>query len=159
MAKKQNYLKKKQSFSGAQVLLFVLLFAGVGAVAIWQSLAAPHNGGKGGGGTIALNLPPFTDKNSDGQANFDDIVNFSISTTATSQPYVNMQCFQNGVKVSEGWRAYYEGSLDWPNGIFGLNGGQWASGAADCTAYLKYYTGKGKNPWVTLTSTNFHVNP
>lgn len=51
MAKKQSYLKKKQTFSGAQVLLFVSIFAVVGAVAIWQSLAAPHN--KGPQGTCA----------------------------------------------------------------------------------------------------------
>lgn len=158
MAKKQNYLKRKQTFSGAQVLLFVLIFAAVGAVAIWQSLAAPHNGGgKGASGSVSLNLPPLTDNNSDGQPNFGDTINFSISTSV-SQPYVNLQCFQNNKLVAEGWRAYYEGSLDWPNGAFGLNGGSWSGGEADCTAYLKYYTGKGKNPWVTITSTSFHVN-
>jgi hypothetical protein len=48
MAKKQNYLKRKQTFSGAQVLLFGLIFAAVGAVAIWQSLVEPHNKGASG---------------------------------------------------------------------------------------------------------------
>ncbi|MBX4196932.1 hypothetical protein KW801_00030 [Candidatus Saccharibacteria bacterium] len=47
MAKKQSFLKTKKSFSGVQILLFVLAFAAVGAVAIWQSYAAPAN--KGGG--------------------------------------------------------------------------------------------------------------
>lgn len=158
MAKKQSYLKRKQSFSGAQVLLFVLIFAAVGAVAIWQSLAAPAKGGKPSGGTttISLNLPPFTDVNGDGLPNHGDVVNFTVTTSA-SNPYVDMQCFQNGVLVAEGWRGYFPGSLDWPNGTFGLTAPPWASGAADCTAYVKTYTGHGKNPWITLASTSFHV--
>jgi hypothetical protein len=42
MAKKsKSLLKSKQTFSGLQVMLFVLAFASVGAVAVWQSLAAP----------------------------------------------------------------------------------------------------------------------
>jgi hypothetical protein len=48
MAKKQSFLKKRKTFSGAQILIFVLVFAAVGAVAIWQSYAAPHNSGGGG---------------------------------------------------------------------------------------------------------------
>jgi hypothetical protein len=45
MAKKsKSVLKTKTTFSGMQIMLFVLAFAAVGAVAIWQSLAAPANG-------------------------------------------------------------------------------------------------------------------
>jgi hypothetical protein len=45
MAKRsKNVLRSKQSFSGAQILLFVVAFAAVGGVAIWRSLAAPANG-------------------------------------------------------------------------------------------------------------------
>jgi len=40
-AKKNSSLKKPMTFSTGTVLLFVLAFAAVGAVAIWQSLAAP----------------------------------------------------------------------------------------------------------------------
>ena len=68
-------------------------------------------------------------------------------------PYVDLQCFQNGVLVAEGWRGYFDGSLDTPN--FGLYGGGWMSGAADCTAYLATSTRRGMQ---RLASTSFHVD-
>ena len=155
MAKKsKNSLNKKMTFSGMQVLLFVLAFAAVGAVAVWQSFAAPHSKDTG---TIVLNLPPKVDNNSDGLPNWGDVVNFTI-TSSNSNPFVDLQCFQNGRLVAEGWRGYFAGSLDYPNGDFGLSAGSWTSGAADCTAYIKVYTGHGKNPWNTIASTSFHVN-
>ena len=43
MAKKKNYLKRKQAFSGTQTLLFLIIFAVVGGFAIWKGLAAPIN--------------------------------------------------------------------------------------------------------------------
>jgi hypothetical protein len=158
--KKQSYLKQKKSFSGSQILLFTLVFAAVGAVAIWQSLAAPHNGGgskPSGGGTISLVLPPDRDTNSDGLPNWGDAISFNVSTTATTSPFVNLQCYQNGALVENDWRGYFVGSLDYPNRTFGLGSGGWQSGAADCTSYIKYYSSHGKIN--TVASTNFHVNP
>ena len=115
-------------------------------------------GGKPSGGvTIRLVLPPDTDKNADGLANFGDTVSFNISTTATTQPFVNLLCYQNGALVANGWRGYFVGSLDYPNRGFGLNSGAWQSGAADCTAYLKYYSSNGKIN--TVASISFQVNP
>ena len=116
-------------------------------------------GGKGGGGTtggsgtISLAFPLVKDVNGNGLPNFGDVVQFNVSTTATTQPYVHLKCSQNGVLVAEGWRGYFAGSLDYP--YFGLNGGLWAGGAADCTAYLvKGSTAAG---WTQLGSTSFHV--
>src|SRR5690348_16277227 len=111
MAKRQSYLKRKQTFSGAQVLLFVLVFAAVGAVAIWQSLAAPHSsgskgGGKTGSGSLTLNLPPVLDNNSDGQPNFGDKVTFTVTDSATF-PSVELDCFQNNGLVSMAIVGYY----------------------------------------------------
>jgi len=67
MAKKQSYLKSKQTFSGAQVLLFVMIFALVGAVAIFESFAAKAPTGScnystaaGGGVVTASGLPTET---------------------------------------------------------------------------------------------------
>lgn len=151
MAKKQSYLKRKQTFSGAQVLLFILVFAAVGAVAIWQSLAAPHK--SSGGGTISLNLPPVIDNNSDGLPNWGDTVNFNISTTATAQPYVNLVCSGTNVGYNS-WKGVFPGSLD-TNWNFVLSSGGWTSGPADCTATLGMYT---KHGFTKLASTSFHVN-
>jgi hypothetical protein len=111
------------------------------------------SGGGGGGGTISLATPLYKDVNGDGLPNFGDYVEFNVSTTATTQPYVNLQCFQNGVLVASGWRGYFSGSLDYP--YFGLYGGSWASGGADCTAYLD--KGSTASGWTQLASTSFHV--
>jgi hypothetical protein len=113
----------------------------------------PPGGGGTGSGTISL-APIVNDLNGDGLANFDDTIMFNVSTTATTQPYVHLRCFQNGVQVVEGWRGYFATSLDYP--YFGLYGGSWAGGAADCTADLmKGSTAQG---YTTLASTSFHVN-
>jgi len=156
MAKKQSYLKKKQSFSGAQVLLFVLIFAAVGTVAIWQSLAAPHNGGGGkpaGGGTIVLSM--VTDANGDGSPNWSDTVTFNVSTTATAEPHVSLSCYQNGTLVYSATTGFYS-SYPWPwTNNMQLASQAWTGGAADCTAKLYYFNGK-KTP--TLATLSFHVD-
>ena len=112
-------------------------------------------GGTTGGGTISLAFPLVVDSNGNGLPNFNDVVQFNISTTATTQPYVHLMCKQNRTMVAEGWRGYFAGSLDYP--WFGLNGGQWASGAGDCTAYL--VKGTTATGYTNLASTTFHVDP
>lgn len=107
-------------------------------------------GGGTGGGTIAL-AALVVDNNGNGAPNWGDLVTFNISTTATTQPYVNLKCSQNGVVVAQGWDGFFDGSLSGRN--FGLYSPQWASGAADCTAYLT------TPQWAVLASTSFHVDP
>ena len=51
--------------------------------------------------------------------------------------------------MSEGWRAYFQGSLTGRN--FTLASQQWSGGAADCTAWLE------TPQWAQLASTSFHV--
>src|SRR2546423_598443 len=70
----------------------------------------------------------------------------------SSSPYVDLKCYQNGGLVGEGWAAFFAGGTA---GTFGLYGGQWTSGAADCRADLGMYENHGK--WKVLASTNFHV--
>jgi len=114
-----------------------------------------HHGGGGtttGGGTISL-APLVVDNNGNGLPNYTDVVTFNISTTATTTPYVNLVCTQNGVLVASGWRGYWAGSLD-TSWNFGLESGAWPGGAADCTAYLKMQT---KSGWSILASTSFPV--
>jgi hypothetical protein len=158
MAKKQSYLKRKQTFSGAQVLLFVLVFAAIGAVAIWQSLAAPHNGGgKPSGGSSSLTGPVMVnDLNGDGQANHKDTIDFNVSTSAT-QPQVGVRCYQGGNWVYDAYKSYYnvDPSFAQP---FTLDSGYWQSGtAATCQARLFYSDKRGKQ--VVLTTLSFQVNP
>jgi len=132
------------------------LIAGSAFAAKPTSGGGGRHGGGGtvsGGGTIAL-APLVVDNNGNGTPNWNDVVTFQISTTATTQPYVNLVCSQNGTVVASGWKGYWDGSLD-TNWNFGLSSGAWPGGAADCTAYLKMATSKG---WSTLASMGFHVD-
>ncbi len=110
-------------------------------------------GGTGGTGTISL-APVVNDGYGNGLPNFGDTVMFNVATTATTQPYVHLQCYQNKVRVIEGWRGYFADSLDYP--YFGLWGGTWAGGAADCTADLM--KGTTASGYTLLGSTSFHVD-
>jgi hypothetical protein len=126
------------------------------ALALVPAALAAKGGGKpgAGSGTGTISLAPLVyDANGNGLPNHGDTVTFVVSTTATTSPYVDLQCFQNGVLVAEGSRGYFDGSLDTRN--FGLNAPSWTSGAADCTAYLDMSTRRGMQQ---LASTSFHVD-
>jgi hypothetical protein len=90
-----------------------------------------------------------TDANANGLPNWADTVTFNVSTSATTQPWVNLKCTQNGKVVAQGWNGYFAGSLTGTN--FQLASPTWSGGAADCTAYLTTPT------WSVLASTSFHV--
>ena len=114
-------------------------------------------GGKpgGGGGSSSISLAPLVyDATGNGVPNYLDVVTFNVSTTATTRPFVNLLCYQNGVKVLEGWQGYFDGALN-TSRDFGLNSGMWQGGSADCTAWLAMYNGRG---WSQLASTSFHVD-
>jgi hypothetical protein len=82
---------------------------------------------------------------------FGDTITFNISTTQTGNPFVNLNCYQNGVWVAQDWAAF------WPsNENFILSSPAWTSGAADCTANLVMYVNSTK--YKVLASTSFHVD-
>jgi hypothetical protein len=56
-----------------------------------------HGGGGGGGGTLSLVM--VMDANGDGLPNWGDTVTFNVSTTATTEPHVDLTCSKNGVVV------------------------------------------------------------
>ena len=109
----------------------------------------PQGGGGGkpkpGGGTIKL--APISSP--DGLPHYGGTVSFEISTNATSEPWVNLRCYQRRELLAEGWNGYFEGSLTGTS--FGLYSPKWSGGAADCTAYLT------TPQWAQLASTSFHV--
>jgi hypothetical protein len=133
-------------------LISVLIFGlSAGSAFAAKGGSPAHN--SGGGGTITL-APLVYDANGDGLPNWSDTVVFNVSTTATTQPFVNLQCFQNGALVLNGWNGYFAGALN-SSWNFGLASGAWQGGAADCTAWLDMATKRG---WSQLTSTSFHVD-
>jgi hypothetical protein len=89
---------------------------------------------------------------------YGDTVTFNVSTTATTQPYVHLKCFQSGTLVLEAWQAWFEGGLGTRTFPLGTTPA-WQGGAADCTAYLENWDSYSKNGRTTvLASTSFHVN-
>jgi hypothetical protein len=131
------------------VALLLVAFSGV-------ATAAKGSGGKSaGGGTSTISLAPLVfDANGNGLPDYGDVVTFNVSTTATTQPYVNLECYQGGVLVLSGWDGYFASALN-TSWDFGLGSGAWQGGAADCTAWAGMYTKRG---WSTIASTSFHVN-
>lgn len=111
----------------------------------------PPSGGSSGSSITGPVL--VTDVNGNGVVNFGDTVTFNESTTATSQPYVNVLCYQNGVEVMNSWNGFFDQALN-PTRNFGLYSPSWQSGAASCTAWLDMYTKRGT---AQLASVSFQV--
>jgi hypothetical protein len=139
--------------ASTEALIIVILVFGLLAFPVLAAKGGNGGGGHGGGkptagtGTISLVLVDSTD----GLAHYGQWVTFNVSTTATTEPWVNLKCWQSGTLVAEGWNGYFERSITGVN--FGLYSPAWTSGAADCTAYL---TTPQKS---VLGWTSFHVEP
>jgi hypothetical protein len=122
------------------------------------ALAAKGSHGGGGGGTTSgsssITGPVMVTDTGTPGLSFGDTVTFNVSTTATTTPFVNLLCYQNGVQVASGWKGFWDGSID-VNWNFGLSSPMWKSGAADCVAWLDMQTKQG---WKQLASTSFHVD-
>ena len=129
------------------------------ALVVSLALVPAAFAGKGGGpkstsGSSTITGPVMvTDANGDGLPNFGDTVTFDESTTATSQPYVNLDCYQNGVLVMNSWNGFFDQALN-PTRNFALYSPSWQSGAASCTAWLDMYTKRGMKE---LASVSFEV--
>jgi hypothetical protein len=123
--------------------------------------SAPALAAKGGGGggkptsgstssSLKLATPLVYDANGDGSPNWGDTVTFDISTTATTGPYVDLNCSQNGVLVYGATSGFFADYM-WPwTKNMNLASQSWTGGAADCTATLYYFGSKGKVVLSTL---------
>ena len=116
-----------------------------------------HNGGGGGGttggsGTISLMLLNSTD----GLAHYGQRVTFSVSTTSTLYPWVDVKCSQNGAVVYHQANGIFRTSL---NQIFTLGPTpSWTGGDADCVAALQNWDSYSKNGSIsTITTISFHA--
>ena len=111
----------------------------------------PGGGGTTGGtGTISLVLLNSTD----GLAHFGQKVTFDVSTTATTQPWVTLKCYQNGTLVGQQSNGIFATSL---SKTFTLGPTPlWPSGAANCTATLENWNSYPKSI-ATLASMSFNV--
>jgi len=139
-------------------LRIALLIAALAALLAVPTAFAGKGGGGGGkpggggttsgGGTIALVLLNSTD----GVAHFGQKVTFNVSTSSTTQPWVDLQCSQNGTVVSKQANGIFPTSL---GQVFTLGPtGLWTGGAADCTASLQNWSSSRHTTLATMT---FHV--
>jgi hypothetical protein len=134
---------------GALVLALVLVPA---------ALAAKGHGGGGntggtgtGGGTISLVLLNSTD----GVPHVGQNVTFNVSTTATSYPWVTVNCYKGGSLVYKSSNGMFPTSL---GQVFTLASNSWMSGDADCTAWLQNWDNYSHRGTIqNLASMSFHV--
>ena len=114
--------------------------------------------GGGGGGTTTsgsgLAVAMVVDQNGNGAPNWNDQITFDVSTTATTKPWVKLNCYQNGLWVSTSTAGFFPAYAWAPN--FTLASGGWTSGASDCTATLYMVTSNGRSR--NLASLSFHVD-
>jgi len=142
------------SHSAQAILEGAIIAALVVGVVAGTALAAKSGGGRhpggstSGGGTVSLSLMDGAT-----EAHYAARVTFTVSTTATPYPYVHLLCSQNGSLVAESRTGFFSTALGNPWFYLGPTT-NWQSGAADCSAKLESYSGKG---WSVLGSTSFHV--
>ena len=138
------------------------LSASGGSDATAQTQGRSGGGGKkpGGGSTggttggSSLSWVMVTDTNNNGVPNWGEQIRFNVSTTATTEPNVNLSCTQNGVVVYGALTGYYA-SYPWPwTNIMTLSSNSWQGGQAECTAVLNYYSGTST---INLASITFTV--
>jgi hypothetical protein len=144
-------MKFRKPTPGGTVLAGVVL---VLSLALVPAAFAGKGRPSGGGGSSSITGPVMvTDVDGDGVVSFGDIVTFNESTTATSQPYVNVLCYQNGVLVMNSWAGFFDQALN-SSRDFGLYSPSWQSGAADCIAWVDMNTKQGMKQ---LASVSFQV--
>ena len=132
--------------AGSAAMALALLFPVAGAA---QNKGKPGGGGGGSGSSVTLvQLTPRA-----GGPAYGDVVTFSIVTSST-QPYVRLECYQNGTLVStetNGYFAAYPWGQDYNLGPTPL----WTGGGATCTASLLTATRKGT---AVVATTSFSVS-
>ena len=141
----------------AEGALISVLVIGLTAATAFAAKPAAGTGGHhpsgGSRGTIALVM--VTDANGNGLPNFGDQVTFNVSTTATTEPHVDLTCSQNGIVVLGATTGFFA-SYPWPwTQVMTLSSQSWTGGAADCTAKLYYFSGSGRS--TTLATLTFQA--
>ena len=109
--------------------------------------------GSSGGGTLAYRL--VNDVGGDGVVNRGDSVTFDITTTVTTQPYVELMCRQNGTVVYSKTAGYFDG-YQWPwSQVMVLSSDFWTGGDASCTAELYYNNRLTRTSLTTISFTAY----
>lgn len=136
-----------------RALLEAALIASLLVVVVAGTAFAGKPGASGGTSTSSLSVKMVVDQGADGAPNWNDQVTFNVNTSATTKPWVKLNCYQGSAWVSTSSAGFFP---DYPWApTFTLASGGWMSGAADCTATLYMVTSNGRSK--TLATLNFHV--
>jgi hypothetical protein len=137
-------------------IAFLAAFVVLALALVPAALAGKPGGGGGNttGSSGSLSTLMVVDQNGNGAPNWNDQITFAVSTTATSSPWVRLNCYQSGVWVSTSTAGFFAAYAWAPN--FTLSSGAWTSGAGDCTATLYMVTSNGRSK--TLNTLSFHVD-
>jgi hypothetical protein len=126
--------------------------AGIAVAVLAPSPASASRGGQKPAGTSTIALTVIS--GTDAVPNWDEQITFTVSTTATQYPYVDVTCAQNGTTVYSATTGYFP-NYPWPwTQVMTLRSQSWTGGPADCTANLYYLDGKRTTTLATLA---FHV--
>jgi hypothetical protein len=128
----------------ALVLALVLVPAAVAGKGV---TSGKPGGGGSSSGSVSLVM---TDENSNGVPNWGETVTFTVSTTATSRPFVSLSCYQSGVRVYS-FSAGIFPDYAWTQ-TYTLRSSNWTGGPADCTATGYYFTSNGREKVFGTTS-------
>jgi len=142
-------------FTKALASVFALFFM---AILVLISASLPAAAAKGGRHNSAATSSGFTLvvlNSTDGLAHWGGQVTFAVSTTATTEPHVSLQCSQNGVLVYSAQTGFYAGYL-WPwTQVMTLSSTAWSGGSGDCVATLYYFSGADVVSLGTLSFTAY----
>src|SRR5713101_3765311 len=119
----------------ALIFTFILMILG-------STQADAARGGGGGHKSPAPNgLALVLVNSTDGLAHWGQQITFTVDTTATTEPHVNVDCSVGGTVVY-GTTTGYFASYPWPwTQVMTLSSADWSAGAADCVATLWYANG------------------
>jgi hypothetical protein len=148
LASKRESRVKRVAAAALEASLITALTFGLIAGTAFAARGGKGASGTTGGGKISLVL-----LNGATEPSFGAQVTFNVTATF-SQPWVNLNCYQNGTWASGEWGGFFAGSAYDQTFTLGPSN-SWAGGDADCKADLVQWTAKGS--LVVKASTSFHV--
>jgi hypothetical protein len=130
------------------LLTFVVVLTGSFVASVEGQGKGKGKGDPNAASASSLNVVLYVDSNGNGVPNWGDKITFDVVTSETTQPHVQVMCFQGGDVVY---------GADWPvTPVLTLSSRAWQGGQAECAATAYYFSGS-KN--VTIASNNFTVYP
>lgn len=135
------------------VMLAITAVAAIAAVL--GAAAGPAGAAKPAPGGSTSHLALVVETGPDSAPNWGDTVTFTVSTTATSEPHVDLTCSQGGTVVYSATTGFYA-SYPWPwTQHMNLGSQMWTGGDAACSARLYMFNGKRTSTLAALSFTAY----